>query len=86
MGFFDWANGLIADFHVLIGSVAVVVALVLFVFAAVRSRGGIVAMLLAGLGAAFIVWLVTLDGLGFFSNAIRGETNAAGIVSTVIGL
>lgn len=83
MGFFDWAGALLSDANNLIKGAAVVVAAAIFISAAVKSRGGIVAMILSGIAGGFIIWAVTLNGLGFFSNTINEETNAVGMSQTV---
>lgn len=82
MGFFDWVGGLLTDGLNLIKAAAVLVAAAIFISAAVKSRGGIVAMILAGIAGGFIIWAVTLNGLGFFSSTINEETNAVGMSQT----
>lgn len=80
MGIFDWINNLTADALGAIKGIVFVVALVVVIVVAAKTRFAIASTLMTFVVAGVVVWLVTLDGLGWFASRIDAETNSLGLL------
>ncbi len=73
-GITGWFNGVLADLKALGVGASLVLAIVIFLVAAVRARGALSAILMAGFAAGVIIWLAT-GGIGWVGNELKEETN-----------
>jgi len=73
----DTANTLIANWTGVIQGAAVLVAIVIVVVTAVKTRLAIASTTLSVVVAGILLWAVTADGLGWFSNSIDQEVTGS---------
>lgn len=83
-GIFDWANDVTAQGTVLVKSVVFLACIVMVVFTAVKTKMAIASVLMTAAMAAFVIWAVTMDGLGWFANGIGEETSGMGTSTSLI--
>ena len=76
-----WAEGLDAG---VFQAVALLASIARIIVVAIISRLAWGKILVTTLGAGFVVWAVTLNGLGWFSQTINNETNAAPAITEVV--
>ncbi len=74
-GLSSWANSAITSWTTVVKGAALLVGIVLFVVTAVKTKLSVASMIVAGLMSGFLIWAVTMNGLGWFSTGIGGETN-----------
>ncbi|MDO5053010.1 MAG: hypothetical protein Q4E05_09000 [Pseudoclavibacter sp.] len=72
-GFLDFVNGKLGDLSATVRAFVSVVAVVMFVIVAVRSRLQLAPTVLALLGAAAIIWLASGGGLEWFAGLLGRE-------------
>jgi uncharacterized membrane protein YdcZ (DUF606 family) len=69
----DTANNAILTWTGVIKSGAVLAAIIIVLVTAIKTKLAIASTLLAVVVAGFLLWAVTGDGLGWFSNGINQE-------------
>ena len=67
------------------GGFAALAAITFIVLTAIWTKLAWGKILVSTLVAAFVVWAVTMNGLGWFSSSIDSEVTSAPAVSVVIG-
>lgn len=72
----DTVNDKLDALHATIRAAVVVIAIVLFLVVAARSRLRLVPTLLALIGAASVVWLAAGGGLEWFASLLGAEFSA----------
>lgn len=77
MGISDILNNLISDWTGVVKGIAGLAALALVVITAIVTRGSWAKILISMAVGAFVVWGVTMNGLGWFSDGINGELTTA---------
>lgn len=83
MGFFDWANGFLADASALVKGFTLLACIVVFLSVAIKTRFAIASTILTLVIGGFVVWAVTLNGLGWFSEGINQETVGLGTSTSI---
>lgn len=82
-GLSDTLNGAIVDWTGVARGGAVLAAIIIVLVTAIKTRLAIASTLLSVVVAGFLLWAVTADGLGWFSNGIEQEFAASPAVSWV---
>lgn len=82
-GVSDTANGLISTWTTVIRGAAGLAALIIVLVTAVKTRFAIASTLLSVVVAGFLLWAVTANGLGWFSNSIDQEVTSSPATSQV---
>lgn len=80
MGIFDWINNLTADALGAIKGLVFVIALVVVIVVAAKTRLAIASTLITTVVAGLVVWIVTFDGLSWFATRIDAETSSLGLL------
>lgn len=76
-GVLDWVNNKTSEATTTLRVVITLVAAIVFIYNVVRSKLTLPSIIINGLGAALVLWLVTADGLGWFASRVNEETSAA---------
>lgn len=84
MSISEFFNNFFADWTVVVKGFAGLAAITFVVLTAIWTKLAWGRIIVATLVAAFVVWAVTMDGLGWFSSGIDNEVNGAPAVTTVI--
>ena len=63
---------------------ALLASLALVIIVSYVSRLAWVKLLVMSLVAGFVIWAVTMNGLGWFSQTINQETNAAPAITEIV--
>lgn len=85
MALSEWLNNFFADWTNVVKGFAVLAAITFIVLTAIWTKLAWGKILVSTLVAAFVVWAVTMNGLGWFSSSIDSEVTSAPAVSVVIG-
>lgn len=80
----DTANGLIGTWTTVIRGAAGLAALIIILVTAIKTRLAIASTLLSVVVAGFLLWAVTANGLGWFSNSINQEVKGSPVISQVV--
>lgn len=80
----DTANSMIATWTTVIKGGAVLAAIIIVLVTAIKTRFAIASTLLSVVVAGFLLWAVTADGLGWFSNSIDQEVTGSPAISQVV--
>jgi len=73
----DQANALIVDWTGVLKGFALLAAIIFVVWVAIASRLAWGRVIVSTLVGGFIVWAVTMDGLGWFAEGVDSELNSA---------
>lgn len=73
---FDWINNLIADGTTTLRAFVFLAAAVIFLVVAITTRFAVGKTLITAILAGFVVWAVSLNGLGWFSERVGDETSS----------
>ena len=84
MSISEWLNSFFADWTGVVKGFAALAAITFIVLTAIWTKLAWGRIVVATLVAAFVVWAVTMDGLGWFSSGINTEITGAPAVSLVI--
>lgn len=85
MSLSEWLNNFFADWTNVVKGFAALAAITFIVLTAIWTKLAWGKILVSTLVAAFVVWAVTMNGLGWFSSSIDSEVTSAPAVSVVIG-
>ena len=85
MALSEWLNNFFADWTNVVKGFAALAAITFIVLTAIWTKLAWGKILVSTLVAAFVVWAVTMNGLGWFSSSIDSEVTSAPAVSVVIG-
>lgn len=84
MALSEWLNNFFADWTNVVKGFAALAAITFIVLTAIWTKLAWGKILVSTLVAAFVVWAVTMNGLGWFSSSIDSEVTSAPAVSVVI--
>lgn len=73
----EFINSLIANWTVTVKAFAVLAAITLVIVTAIKTKGSWTAIIISLLTGGIVVWAVTMNGLGWFSERVGDETNAS---------
>lgn len=85
MALSEYLNNLFSTWTGVFQAFALLASIALIIVVAIVSRLAWGKILVTTLVAGFVVWAVTLNGLGWFSQTINNETNAAPAITEVVG-
>lgn len=85
MALSEWLNNFFADWTGVVRGFAALAAITFIVFTAIWTKLAWGKILVSTLVAAFVVWAVTMNGLGWFSSSIDNEINGAPAISVTTG-
>lgn len=85
MALSEWLNNFFAEWTNVVKGFAALAAITFIVLTAIWTKLAWGKILVSTLVAAFVVWAVTMNGLGWFSSSIDSEVTSAPAVSVVIG-
>ncbi len=84
MALSEYLNNLFSTWTGVFQAFALLASIALIIVVAIVSRLAWGKILVTTLVAGFVVWAVTLNGLGWFSQTINNETNAAPAITEVV--
>lgn len=84
MSISEFFNNLFADWTTVVRGGVLLAAIIGVAITAIITNFKLGKIVVAGIAAAFAIWLVTGDGLGWFSQGIKNETVALAPVSNVL--
>ncbi len=84
MALSEYLNNLFSTWTGVVQAFALLASIVLIVVVAIVTRLAWGKLLITTLVAGFVVWAVTMNGLGWFSQTINNETNAAPAITTIV--
>ena len=84
MALSEYLNNLFSTWTGVFQAFALLASIALIIVVAIVSRLAWGKILVTTLVAGFVVWAVTLNGLGWFSQTINTETNAAPAITEVV--
>ncbi|MCT2223769.1 hypothetical protein [Microbacterium paraoxydans] len=84
MALSEYLNNLFSTWTGVFQAFALLASIALIIVVAIISRLAWGKILVTTLVAGFVVWAVTLNGLGWFSQTINNETNAAPAITEVV--
>lgn len=84
MSLSEYLNNLFSTWTGVVQAFALLASIIVVVVVAVVTRLAWGKLLVTSLVAGFVIWAVTMNGLGWFSQTINQETNAAPAISTVV--
>ena len=79
MALSEYLNQLFSTWTGVFQAFALLASIALVIIVAIVSRLAWGKLLVTSLVAGFVIWAVTMNGLGWFSQTINQETNAAAI-------
>lgn len=83
-GISDTANGMIANWTTVFKGAAVLAAIIIVLFTAIKTKLAVASMIISVIVAAFLLWAVTGNGLGWFSNSIDQEVSGSPAVIQIL--
>jgi len=86
MALSDFLNNLFATWTGVVQAFALLASIVVVVVVAVVTRLAWGKLLVTSIVAGFVIWAVTMNGLGWFSQTIGNETTASSTSITTIEL
>ena len=84
MALSEYLNNLFSTWTGVFQAFALLASIALIIVVAIVSRLAWGKILVTTLVAGFVVWAVTLNGLGWFSQTINNETNAAPAITEIV--
>ncbi|ALJ22383.1 MAG: hypothetical protein Q7T17_13160 [Microbacterium sp.] len=84
MALSEYLNNLFSTWTGVFQAFALLASIALIIAVAIISRLAWGKILVTTLVAGFVVWAVTLNGLGWFSQTINNETNAAPAITEIV--
>jgi hypothetical protein len=84
MSLSEYLNNLFSTWTGVVQAFALLASIIVVVVVAVVTRLAWGKLLVTSLVAGFVIWAVTMNGLGWFSQTINQETNGAPAISTVV--
>ncbi|ODT21529.1 MULTISPECIES: hypothetical protein [unclassified Microbacterium] len=86
MALSEYLNNLFSTWTGVVQAFALLASIVLVIVVAIVTRLAWGKLLVTSLVAGFVIWAVTMNGLGWFSQTINNETNAApAAITDVVG-
>lgn len=84
MSLSDFFNNLISDWTVVVKGFAALAAIIFVVVTAIVTKLAWARIVVSVVVAGFVIWAVTMDGLGFFATAVDQETALPAPTSPVL--
>ncbi|KDA07190.1 hypothetical protein DC31_00270 [Microbacterium sp. CH12i] len=84
MSLSEYLNDLFSTWTDVVKGFALLASIILVIVVAIVTRLAWGKLLVTTLVAGFVIWAVTMNGLGWFSQTINNETNAAPASVTVL--
>lgn len=85
MALSEWLNTFFADWTNVVKGFAALAAITFIVLTAIWTKLAWGKILVSTLVAGFVVWAVTMNGLGWFSSSIDNEVTSAPAISATFG-
>lgn len=85
MSISEWLNNFFAEWTNVVKGFAALAAITFIVLTAIWTKLAWGKILVSTLVAAFVVWAVTMNGLGWFSSSIDSEVTSAPAISVTSG-
>lgn len=85
MSISEWLNNFFAEWTIVVKGFAALAAITFIVLTAIWTKLAWGKILVSTLVAAFVVWAVTMNGLGWFSSSIDSEVTSAPAISVTSG-
>ncbi len=84
MALSEYLNQLFSTWTGVFQAFALLASIALVIIVAIVSRLAWGKLLVTSLVAGFVIWAVTMNGLGWFSQTINQETNAAPAITEIV--
>ncbi|MGC5173050.1 hypothetical protein ACLQ2Q_20620 [Microbacterium sp. DT81.1] len=84
MALSEYLNQLFSTWTGVFQAFALLASIALVIIVAIVSRLAWGKLLVTSLVAGFVIWAVTMNGLGWFSQTINQETNAASAITEIV--